>query len=171
MKGADADLGKQRPSATKSANADPVSYPDQLLENRGGTPDSVKRFRPDMPSLAIGGQTRQKDSVELEEKNPNMTERSNTAIAIISVTVAIASLLLISLAFINPNFSTINSRLDSIEDRFQAIESKFDINVAAINNLDAKLNAIADMTIIAHGNGEVTSAELNTIWARAAGEN
>ena len=100
-----------------------------------------------------------------------MTERSNTTIAIISVIVAIVSLLLISLAFINPNFGTINSRLDSIEDRFQAIESKVDINVAAINKLDAKLNAIADMTIIAHGNGEVTSAELNTIWARAAGEN
>lgn len=93
----------------------------------------------------------------------------------------ILGILAIILSIVVPIFLSIlgfsaqlNSRIDSLSaetnSRFDSINTQIaDLKVVdtKINN---KLNAIGQMIILAHGNGEITEAELVSIWESVSTE-
>jgi len=73
-------------------------------------------------------------------------------------------------AQIDQRFAQIDQRFAQIDEKFARLEAKIDANTQRIVEIESKLDRIADMTILAHGNGEITSDELALIW-ETAGEN
>ncbi|MDE2854653.1 MAG: hypothetical protein OXN88_10820 [Chloroflexota bacterium] len=71
---------------------------------------------------------------------------------------------------IDSRFAQIDQRFAQIDEKFARLEAKIDANTQRIVEIESKLNRIADMTILAHGNGEITSDELALIWETAGGE-
>lgn len=95
-------------------------------------------------------------------------------IPIIAAMIAMAALIVSPL---NSRFDSIDSRFAQIDQRFAQIdekiarlETKIDANSQKILEIESKLDRIADMTILAHGNGEITSDELALIWETAGRE-
>lgn len=96
------------------------------------------------------------------------------------------------LGIINPRFDAIESRFNSLEakvdantvaitelngkidalelkfdNKIDALELKFDNKIDAVESkFDNKFNNLANMMIVAHTNGDVTEAELVSIWER-----
>ena len=68
---------------------------------------------------------------------------------------------------IDQRFIQIDQRFVQIDEKFIRLEAKIDINAQRIVDIESKLDRIADMTILAHGNGAITSDELSTIWDAA----
>ncbi|MDE2749139.1 MAG: hypothetical protein OXI34_09260 [Chloroflexota bacterium] len=73
-------------------------------------------------------------------------------------------------AQIDQRFAQIDQRFAQIDEKFARLEAKIDANTQRIVEIESKLDRIADMTILAHGNGEITSDELALIWETAGGE-
>ena len=71
-------------------------------------------------------------------------------------------------AQIDQRFAQIDQRFAQIDEKFARLEAKIDANTERILEIESKLDRIADMTILAHGNGEITSDELALIWDVAA---
>lgn len=68
----------------------------------------------------------------------------------------------------------LNSRIDSLSaetnSRFDSINTQIaDLRVVD-TEIDNKLNTIGQMIILAHGNGEITEAELVSIWESVSTE-
>lgn len=68
---------------------------------------------------------------------------------------------------IDQRFIQIDQRFVQIDEKFLRLEAKIDANSQRIVDIESKLDRIADMTILAHGNGAITSDELATIWDAA----
>ena len=60
--------------------------------------------------------------------------------------------------------SDLTKQIDAVDDRLRDVEFGLTLKM---NALDAKLNAIGDMTVIAFKDGNIDSAELSEIWDRA----
>ena len=69
---------------------------------------------------------------------------------------------------IDQRFIQIDQRFVQIDEKFIRLEAKIDANTQRIVDVESKLDRIADMTILAHGNGEITGEELALIWEAAA---
>ena len=93
----------------------------------------------------------------------------------------ILGILAIILSIVVPIFLSIlgfsaqlNSRIDSLSaetnSRFDSINTQIaDLRVVD-TEIDNKLNTIGQMIILAHGNGEITEAELVSIWESVGAE-
>jgi len=93
----------------------------------------------------------------------------------------ILGILAIVLSIVVPIFLSIlgfsaqlNSRIDSLSaetnSRFDSINMQIaDLRVVD-TEIDNRLNAIGQMIILAHGNGEITEAELVSIWESVSTE-
>ena len=93
----------------------------------------------------------------------------------------ILGILAIILSIVVPIFLSIlgfsaqlNSRIDSLSaetnSRFDSINTQIaDLRVVD-TEIDNKLNTIGQMIILAHGNGEITEAELVSIWESVSTE-
>ena len=73
-------------------------------------------------------------------------------------------------AQIDQRFAQIDQRFAQIDEKIARLETKIDANSQKILEIESKLDRIADMTILAHGNGEITSDELALIWETAGRE-
>ena len=73
-------------------------------------------------------------------------------------------------AQIDQRFAQIDLRFTQIDEKFARLEAKIDANTRRILEIESKLDRIADMTILAHGNGEISSDELALIWDTAGRE-
>ena len=60
--------------------------------------------------------------------------------------------------------SDMTAQIDVVDDRLKDVEFRLSEKILA---LDAKLNAIGDMTVIAFSDGTISSGELSAIWDRA----
>ncbi len=88
-------------------------------------------------------------------------------IPIIAAMIAMAALIVSPM---NSRFDSIDSRFAQNDDKFARLEAKIDANTQRIVAIESKLERLANMTILAHGNGEITSDELALIWETAGGE-
>ena len=68
----------------------------------------------------------------------------------------------------------LNSRIDSLSaetnSRFDSINTQIADLKVVDTKIDNKLNTIGQMIILAHGNGEITEAELVSIWESVGAE-
>ena len=116
-------------------------------------------------------ETRNDSTTAVKAVSANMT----MFIQLLGLGVALWAPLIAIMIWMSGNFTDIRADLVDMETRLTAQIRELDVRLSAriqdvddrIDSVDNKLVAIGDMTVIAFTDGEISSDELEAIWARA----